>query len=60
MPSSDDEKLTVQEEMEFAAWGSQTWRLPPVVVTPVVGTLDDLGEDEVVPFSALAHFWPRD
>jgi hypothetical protein len=59
MPSSDDNDLTAQEKMEFQARCAPTWRLPPLVVTPEVGRLDDLGEDEVVPFSALAHFRPR-
>ena len=60
MPPSDDDDLTVQEKLEFQARCSPTWRLPPVVVTPELGPLDDLGESEVVPFSAMAHFRPRD
>lgn len=60
MPSSDEDDLSPQEELEYWARCAPSWRLPPVVLTPIVAPLDDLGEDEVVPFSAMAHFWQPD
>lgn len=59
MPSSEND-FTLQEELEFRARSSASWRLPPLQLVPEVGPLDEMGEDEVVPFSALAHFRPTD